>query len=186
MIALSHLFCINGPVAQLGERLVCNQNVASSILVRSTNFRKCVMLHLINDLTDKFFSFITEDPVRPNIPQVDRIGDNKDIFVMRDENDKVQAITCVSYQKTIPTTEAELFEKTLSPEVAIFYTIWSYKPGAGKQLIFDAVSYIKEHKTNIDRFVTLSPKTEMAKRFHLKNGAVVFRENEDTVNYEYL
>ena len=144
------------------------------------------MLHLVSDLTDKFFSFLLEDPVRPNIPQVDRVGPNKDIFVMRDEDDKVQAITCVSYQKTIPTTEAELFEKTLSPEVAIFYTIWSYKPGAGKQLIFDAVSYIKEHKPEIKRFVTLSPKTETAKKFHIKNGAVVFRENADTVNYEYL
>jgi hypothetical protein len=38
----------------------------------------------------------------------------------------------------------------------------------------------------IKRFVTLSPKTEMAKRFHLKNGAIVFRENEETVNYEYI
>ena len=25
----------------------------------------------------------------------------------------------------------------------------------------------------------------MARRFHLKNGAIVFRENIDTVNYEY-
>jgi hypothetical protein len=33
--------------------------------------------------------------------------------------------------------------------------------------------------------VTLSPKTEMARKFHLKNGAEVFRENPDTVNYLY-
>jgi len=26
----------------------------------------------------------------------------------------------------------------------------------------------------------------MAEQFHLKNGAVVFRENENTVNYEYM
>ena len=39
---------------------------------------------------------------------------------------------------------------------------------------------------NITRFVTLSPKTEMAEKFHLRNGAVVFRENEETINYEYL
>jgi hypothetical protein len=26
----------------------------------------------------------------------------------------------------------------------------------------------------------------MAKRFHMKNGAIMFRENEETVNYEYL
>jgi len=25
----------------------------------------------------------------------------------------------------------------------------------------------------------------MARRFHLKNGAIVFRENLDTTNYEY-
>ena len=143
------------------------------------------MLHLVSDFTDKFFSFLLEDPVRPNIPHVDRVGTNKDIFVMRDEDDKVQAITCVSYQVTIPTSEAELFENCDHPEVAVFYTIWSYKPGAGRQLIFDAVQYIKEHRQEIKRFVTLSPKTELAKRFHIKNGAVVFRENTDTVNYEY-
>jgi hypothetical protein len=33
--------------------------------------------------------------------------------------------------------------------------------------------------------VTLSPKTEMARRFHLKNGAGVYRENSTTVNYIY-
>jgi hypothetical protein len=33
--------------------------------------------------------------------------------------------------------------------------------------------------------VTLSPKTDMARKFHLKNGAKIFRENEETVNYEY-
>jgi hypothetical protein len=33
--------------------------------------------------------------------------------------------------------------------------------------------------------VTLSPKTEMARRFHLKNGAIIFRENIETINYEY-
>jgi hypothetical protein len=33
--------------------------------------------------------------------------------------------------------------------------------------------------------VTLSPKTDMARRFHLKNGAAVYRENLETVNYLY-
>lgn len=144
------------------------------------------MLHLISDFTDRFFNLLLEDPVRPHIPQVDRVGHNKDIFVMRDEDDKVQAITCVSYQVSVPTTEAELFETCVDPDIAVFYTIWSYKPGAGRKLIFDAVKYIKEHKTEIKRFVTLSPKTETAKRFHLGNGAIIFRENSETVNYEYL
>ena len=143
------------------------------------------MLHLIESLTDKFFELIYQDPVRPNVPHVDRIGANKDIFVFRDEDGKVKAITCVSYQSSIPTKESELFETTDSPSIAVFYTIWSYVPGAGRALIFDAVRHIKESKPEITRFITLSPKTEMAKRFHTKNGAGVYRENDETVNYEY-
>ena len=143
------------------------------------------MLHLIESLTDKFFELIYQDPVRPNVPHVDRIGANKDIFVFRDEDDKVKAITCVSYQSSIPTKESELFETTDNPSIAVFYTIWSYVPGAGRALIFDAVRHIKETRPEITRFITLSPKTEMAKRFHTKNGAGVYRENDETVNYEY-
>jgi hypothetical protein len=33
--------------------------------------------------------------------------------------------------------------------------------------------------------VTLSPKTEIAGKFYLKNGAEIFRENPDSVNYLY-
>jgi hypothetical protein len=128
---------------------------------------------------------LNEDPVRPSIPKTSRIGLNRDIFVLRNEQDQVQAITCVSYQNSVPTTEQELFTESNEPDVAVFYTIWSYAPGAGRTLIFNAVSHIKENKPEIKRFVTLSPPTTMARKFHLKNGAVVFRENIETVNYEY-
>ena len=144
------------------------------------------MLHLVQNLSDKFALHLNEDPVRPNIPHVDRVGSNKDIFVLRDEAGKAKAITCVSYQQTIPTNEAGLFEQADLPNVAVFYTIWSYKAGAGRQLIFDAVKHIRATKSDIVRFVTLSPKTDTAKKFHLRNGATVHRENTDTVNYEYL
>jgi hypothetical protein len=144
------------------------------------------MLHLITTNNDRYFDKLNEDPVRPHIPHTSRIGDNKDIFVFRDEDDTVKAITCVSYQSTIPTSEQELFEVCENPNTAVFYTIWSYAPGAGRQLIFDAVKHIQEQKKTIDTFVTLSPKTEMARRFHLKNGAKVFRDNTETVNYQYL
>lgn len=143
------------------------------------------MLHLITSDTDNFYNFLNEDPVRPSIPKTSRIGLNRDIFVLRNEQDQVQAITCVSYQDAIPTTEQELFTVGVEPDVAVFYTIWSYAPGAGRTLIFNAVSHIKENKPEIKRFVTLSPPTQMARKFHLKNGAVVFRENIETVNYEY-
>ena len=77
-------------------------------------------------------------------------------------------------------------ETATAPTAAIFYTIWSYKPGAGRELLVQAVEEIKHRHPSVTRFVTLSPKTEMAKRFHLKNGASIFRENVDTVNYEYI
>lgn len=142
------------------------------------------MLYLIKDIADNFFNFLNQDPVRPTIPYEKRVGHNRDVFVLRDE-EKVKAITCVSYQNIIPTTEGELFAETDQPSVAVFYTIWSYVPGAGRQLIFDSVDHIREQKSNIQRFVTLSPKTEMAKQFHLRNGASVYKENIETVNYEY-
>lgn len=143
------------------------------------------MLHIIETLADKFFSFLSQDPVRPDIPHGDRVGKNKNIFVLQ-EDDAVKAITCVSYQGAVPTTEGELFVESNSPSIAVFYTIWSYAPGAGRKLIFDTVGHIQTDNASIERFVTLSPKTEMARRFHLKNGARVFRENAETVNYEYF
>jgi hypothetical protein len=144
------------------------------------------MLHLIRSVTDSLISLLSDDPVRPTIPKTVRVGDNRDIFVLRNPDDSAQAITCVSYQNRIPTTESELFELTDTPDVAVFYTIWSYAPGAGRVLIFDAVRHIREHNHGIQRFVTLSPPTEMARRFHLKNGAQVLRTNSETVNYEYV
>mgnify|MGYP003349730749 CR=1 FL=1 len=47
------------------------------------------------------------------------------------------------------------------------------------------IKSIKEEFPGVQTYVTLSPKTEMARRFHLKNGAGVYRENSDTVNYIY-
>jgi len=144
------------------------------------------MLHLIKSNSDQFFDLLTQDPVRPNIPTDFRIGDNRDIFVLKNEDGTVRAITCVSYQDEIPTNEVELFRGQVEPTVAIFYTIWSYAPGAGRTLIFKAVDHIKQSRPSIVRFITLSPPTEMARRFHTKNGAVVFRTNTETVNYEYV
>ena len=69
--------------------------------------------------------------------------------------------------------------------MAVFYTIWSYVAGAGAVLLFDTVAEIQRRHPTVTQFVTLSPKTTMAHRFHTRNGAQIFRTNSDTVNYEY-
>ena len=143
------------------------------------------MLHIINDLSDNLLSLIKDDPVRPEIPVDQRVNDNSKIFVLKDEKDQPLAVTCVKFLNGIPQGVEDLTDTVVNTNTAVFYTIWSYAAGAGKSLISKAQAQIKEEHPEVDTFVTLSPKTEMARRFHHKNGAVTYRENADTVNYLY-
>lgn len=140
-------------------------------------------LHIIKDLNDPLLRLIQDDPVRPEIPADQRVNDRKEVIVLLEDNEPA-AVVCVSYSPWIPTEPNELFNYQRGP-IAVFYTIWSYKPGAGKRLIFKAKDYIKEHYADIERFVTYSPINDLAKKFHLGNGAVVLQENPTSVNYEY-
>lgn len=140
-------------------------------------------LHVIKDLNDPLIKLIEDDPVRPEIPADQRVNDRKEIIVLLEDNEPA-AVVCVSYCPWVPTSPNELFNYERG-SIAVFYTIWSYKPGAGKRLIFKAKDYIKEHYTDIDRFVTYSPVNDVAKNFHLGNGAVLLQTNISSVNYEY-
>lgn len=142
------------------------------------------MLKIITDLTDPLLEFIKDDPVRPELPTEFRVTENR--FVAALVDDTLQSMVCVGLKSDVPGSVDELNGNCDMPTVAVFYTIWSYVSGTAAQLIFDTVASIQEQFPTVTRFVTLSPKTEMARKFHLKNGAVVFRENEDTVNYEYI
>jgi hypothetical protein len=143
------------------------------------------MLHIIDDLSDSLLKLIKDDPVRPEIPVEQRVNDNSKIFVLKDEADNPLAVTCVKFLNGIPQGVEDLTDTVVNTNTAVFYTIWSYAAGAGKSLISKAQAQIKEEHPEVDTFVTLSPKTEMARRFHHKNGAVTYRENADTVNYLY-
>ena len=143
------------------------------------------MLHIINSLEDHFTALIKDDPVRPEIPLTSRINDNSKIFVLKDSEDKPLAVTCVKFLEGIPKGVDELADTVVNTNTAVFYTIWSYAAGAGKRLIQEAQAQIKQEHPEVENYVTLSPKTEMAKRFHTKNGAETYRENEDSVNYRY-
>ena len=142
------------------------------------------MLHFIKDLTDKFLEFIKDDPVRPEISKDFRVSDGRMVAALVDE-EQPEAMVCVSFHDFVPQDVNDLNNVHSLPTTAVFYTIWSYKAGKGRELLIQAVREIQKSHPSVTRFVTLSPKTDVARRFHLKNGAIVFRENLDTVNYEY-
>lgn len=143
------------------------------------------MLHYITTPDDNLLSYVKDDPVRPDIPSEYRVSNGRIILGLINTDSSPDAIVCVSFHDFIPETVADLDRTSVLPTTAIFYTIWSYKPGKGAELLLDAVNWIRTNYPSVTRFVTLSPKTPMARRFHLKNGAAIFRENQNTVNYEY-
>ena len=125
------------------------------------------------------------DPVRPHIPAFFRVTEPNETYVYS-YGDKVDAVICVSYLDRVPKDELDLTDRcrTNGP-IATFYTVWSYTKGAGTEIIFAVKKYIEETKPHVNRFVTLSPCTEMATRFHLKNGATLLNKYEEFQNFEY-
>ncbi len=143
------------------------------------------MLTLIRELTNPLLDYIKDDPVRPEIPREFRVSQSRFVATTVD-GEKPRAMVCVSLHDFVPTTVEDLAKEPTEPTTAIFYTIWSYAPGAAAELLFGVVDQIQQLFPTVTRFVTLSPKTEMAYKFHIRNGAVVLQENDTTVNYEYL
>lgn len=143
------------------------------------------MLYFIKDLSHKLLAFIKDDPVRPEIPADFRVSEGRMIAALAEKDDDPEAMVCVSFHDFVPAGVDDLKNVSKLPTTAVFYTIWSYKAGKGRDLLIQAVKGIQEQYPSVTRFVTLSPKTEIARRFHLKNGAMVFRENLESINYEY-
>jgi len=141
-------------------------------------------LHHIRDITDPLVRVIKDDPVRPHIPLDQRINDAAEILILK-AGEEILAATCMQWLSEIPENENDLVEMGHTKDVAVFYTIWSYSPGAGASLLQEAAKWLKSEFKDLKAIVTLSPQTEMARKFHLKNGASVHRENTDSVNYKY-
>lgn len=141
-------------------------------------------LYHIRELTDPLVSVIKDDPVRPHIPLEQRVNDAAEMLLLK-SGDKVLAATCMQWLSEVPETETDLVEFDKTRDVAVFYTIWSYSPGAGAKLLREASKWLLNDYKDIKAIVTLSPQTEMARRFHLNNGARVRRQNTTSVNYEY-
>ena len=137
----------------------------------------------------------TEDPVRPELDVVFRRSYGRKIFGVKYKKE-ICAIMCFGFTDDIPKTVKELDLMTRDAylksaqrdqnigKIAIAYTIWSKKRGGGKLIVKEVFKMIK--KSNyLNRLVTLSPLTEMARNFHLNNGAIELNVNKETQNFEY-
>ena len=138
---------------------------------------------------------IADDPVRPELDVIFRTSYGRKIFGVKYKKE-ICAIMCFGFTDEIPSTVKELDLMTRDAylrsvrrdqnigKIAIAYTIWSKKRGGGKLIVKEVFKMIK--KSNyLNRLITLSPLTEMARNFHLNNGAIELQVNEETQNFEY-
>ena len=148
-------------------------------------------MELIDAVTD--FS-IEKDIVRPEYDVEFRISEDREVFAWGRSLIPYQvysALCCVAYCNEIPINMNQLTEYSTnhSPyrgDIAIAYTVWncSDTKGSGRSLILALQKHFSSH-AKVNRLVTLSPLTEMAKRFHLSNGATLLSTNPESYNFEY-
>ena len=124
---------------------------------------------------------VNDDPVRPELSLAWRLSVGNIYYT--GEMDDPGAVCCTSKCWIIPDSTRDLVVEN-GGNVLVAYTVWSYKPRAGRDLVFELRDFAMADPMT-DRLVTLSPKTKMARRFHLNNGAVLLKENKYTDNYEY-
>ena len=120
---------------------------------------------------------IKDDPVR-DVSYRFRTTQGRNIYTIQDK-----AVVCIANTFKLPITmiELEMYSQKDAKEFTIFYTVWSYEKGYGRTILNELLPLLQT-----ERFVTLSPKTEMAKRFHLRNGAKLISDNETSYNFEYF
>ena len=137
----------------------------------------------------------SKDPVRPELDNDFRTSYGRKIYGVK-YNNEIHAVMCFAFTNKIPKTVKELdlmskdaFLQSATRDqkigkIAIAYTVWSTKKGGGKLIVKQVFKMIKK-SNHLNRLITLSPLTEMARNFHLKNGAEEIQVNEETQNFEY-
>jgi len=138
---------------------------------------------------------VEEDPVRPELNNNFRTGYGRKIYGVKYKGE-IYAIMCFAYTNKIPRSVDELEKLSTDAflqsamrdqnigKIAIAYTVWSKKKGGGKLIVKEVFKKIKK-SNNLNRLVTLSPLTEMATKFHTRNGANLVQINQNTQNFEY-
>ena len=143
------------------------------------------MLKVISNPEDLYIKSIDHDPVRPEIPWVQRCNPPSSlVFVSVDQEQSPLAVLCCTFKSYVPKSRDQLFSlESSSSSVAVFYTVWSYRTRSAGPLIMEAVQWIRSNYSHVTKFVTFSPHGSSVEKFHLGNGASILSVNEDSVNY---
>ena len=127
-----------------------------------------------------------DDPVRPELDNEFRISNGRKIFGLK-YNNEIEGVVCIAFTNELPATVKELDLMSVNEkdsQIAIAYTLWSLKKGAGKKIMKELLKYMKE-QNNIDSIMTLSPLTPVATHYHIRNGAKLIKINPTTQNFQY-
>ena len=137
-------------------------------------------------VTDKPELWKDGDPVRPELGVAYKTYPGRQVFGLKNEAGGYDAFCCVAKTYGIPYDIMSLSSLTaMDGTVYVPYTVWSTRRGAGKAIIKAVLEHVKYSKEKNKRVVTLSPKTEMARNFHLRNGATEIATHVVTANFEY-
>jgi hypothetical protein len=150
---------------------------------------------------------IKDDPVRPELFEDNsvRFEDPFHVYAeVNDETGEIAAVVCTIVCRFVPQDEYQIkligmgkleqIEKELKEREELYgelgtvlcpYSVWSYQRGHGRKLINNLLEAAPIMHPEVDAVITMSPHTDTALRFHMRNGAAIFSTNAKCVNYEY-
>ena len=148
------------------------------------------------ELVEMPYIDVKEDPVRPELDLTFRQTYGRKIYGLKDDEGDIAAIMCFAFTDEVPTTVEEMdrlsYDAALQAthragvqgSIAFAYTVWAKKKGGGRAIVNEVYKMVKK-SNHLNRLVTLSPLTAMARNFHIKNGAKELQVNKTTQNFEY-
>ena len=143
------------------------------------------MKYSLEEVTNNPGLWSTTDPVRPELDSSFKTQKGRGVYGLKAADGDFKSFLCYARVNKVPASVKQLDEFTdETGSIIIPYTVWSLERGAGREIIEQVLALCKSNST-VERVVTLSPLTRMARRFHLKNGAKELRMNSTTVNFEY-
>lgn len=148
------------------------------------------------ELVEMPYIDVKEDPVRPELDLTFRQTYGRKIYGLKDDEGDIAAIMCFAFTDEVPKTVEEMdklsYDAALQAvhragvqgSIAIAYTVWAKKKGGGRAIVNEVYKMVKK-SNHLHRLVTLSPLTDMARNFHIRNGAKELQVNKTSQNFEY-